>query len=102
MSTDAPRVSIYPHGSNYTVHINTKLFLYCTANGLPTPTIQWYENNIPIPDQTSSLYTVPTNTSHVTLYSCEAKNNAGNMENTAYANITVIVQSKHVTIHASL
>ena len=94
MFTDAPRVSIYPHGSSYTINVDTELVLYCTANGLPTPTIQWYENKVAIPEQTSSLYTVPTNTSHVTLYSCEAKNNAGNIENTAYANITVTVQSK--------
>ena len=69
--------------------------MYCTAHGLPTPTVQWYEDNVLIPEQTSQLYIVPTNTPHVTLYSCEAKNNAGNMENTAYANITVTVQSKH-------
>ena len=95
MSTDAPSVSIYPNGSNYTVSVGTKLLMYCIANGLPAPTIQWYENNVPIPEQTSPLYIVPTDTPHVTLYSCEAKNNAGNIENTAYANITVTVQSKN-------
>ena len=94
MSTDAPRVSIYPHGSNYTANIGDKLLMYCTANGLPTPTVQWYEDNVPIPEQTSPLYIAPTHTPHVTLYSCEARNNAGNIENTAYANITVTVQSK--------
>ena len=93
MYADTPRVSIYPHKSNYTVSLGTKLFLYCTAMGMPTPTIQWYENSILIPQQTSSLYIVPTHTPHVTLYSCEAKNNAGNRENMAHANITVTVQS---------
>ena len=95
MSTDAPRVSIYPHGSNCTVNVGTKLLMYCTANGLPTPTVQWYENNVAIPEETSPLYIAPTNTPHVTLYSCEAKNNAGSIENTAYANIIVTVQSKN-------
>ena len=93
MYTDAPRVSIFPHGSTYKVNIGTKFFLYCIAKGLPTPTIQWYENNTRIPVQTSVLHEVLTNTPHTTLYSCEAKNNAGNIENTVHANITVIVES---------
>ena len=91
MYLDAPRVSIYPHGSEYTVSVGTKLFLYCIVEGLPA-TLQWYENNTLIPQQISTLYEVPVNTPHVTLYSCEARNNAGNMENTARANITVIVK----------
>ena len=56
--------------------------------------IKWYENNTLIPQQTAVLHEVLTNTPHVTLYSCEAKNNAGNIENTAYANVTVTVESK--------
>ena len=94
MYTDTPRVSIYPNGPTYKVNIGTKLFLYCIAKGLPTPTIQWYENNTLIPQQTAILHKVLTDTPHVTLYSCEAKNNAGNIDNTAHANITVTVESK--------
>ena len=94
MYTDAPRVSIYPPGPAYKVNIGTKLFLYCIAEGLPTPTIQWYENGVLIPEQTLVSHEVITNTLHTTLYSCEAKNNAGNMENKANANITVTVESK--------
>ena len=98
MYTDVPRVSIYPHGSKYTVSVGTTLYLYCIAKGLPTPTVQWYENNILIPQQTSPLHVVLTNIPHVTLYSCEARNNAGNMENTARANITVAVKGMYVNI----
>lgn len=94
MYTDAPRVSIYPPGSTYKVNVGTKLFLYCIAEGLPTPTIQWYENSVVIPEQTSMLHEVITDTPHTTLYSCEAKNNAGNMENTAHASINVTVESR--------
>ena len=94
MYTDAPRVSIYPRKSNYKVSVDTKLFLYCIAKGLPTPTIQWYENNTLIPQQTAVLHEVLTDTPHVTLYSCEARNNAGNIKNTARANITVTVENR--------
>jgi len=94
MYTDAPRVSIYPLGSKYTVSVGTILYLNCIAKGLPTPTIQWYENNTLISQQTSPLHLVHTNIPHVTLYSCEARNSAGNMENTAHANITVLVTVK--------
>ena len=94
MYLDALRVSIYPHGSDYTVSVGNKLFLYCIVEGLPaSTTIQWYENNTLIPQQTSTLYEVPTNTPHVMLYSCEARNNAGNMENTAHASITVTIKT---------
>ena len=94
MYTDAPRVSIYPQRSNYKVSVGIKLFLYCIVKGLPIPTIQWYENNTLIPQQTGVLHEVLTNTPHVTLYSCEATNYDGNIKNTARANITVTVENK--------
>ena len=94
MYTDAPRVSIYPQKSNYKVIVGTKLFLYCIAKGLPTPTIQWYENNTLIPQQTAVLHEVLTDTPHVTLCSCEGTNNDGNIKKTARVNITVTVENK--------
>jgi len=94
MYTDAPRISIYPQKSHYKVILGTKLFLYCIAKGLPTPTIQWYENNTLIPQQTAVLHEVLTDASHVTLYSCEGTNNDGNIKKTARANITVTVENK--------
>jgi len=99
MYTDAPRVRITPHGPKYTVSVGTTLYLYCIAKGLPAPTIQWYENNTLIPQQTSPLHLVLTNIPHLTLYTCEAKNSAGNMENTAHANITVLVTVKSIYTH---
>ena len=94
MYTDAPRVSINPQRPNYKVNIGTKLFLYCIAKGLPTPTIQWYENNTLIPQQAAVLHEVLTNISHITLYSCEATNYDGSIKHTARANITVMVENK--------
>ena len=93
--TDPPRVTLNPPGPKYTVSVGTRLFLYCIAKGLPAPTIRWYENNILIPQQSSPLYLALTDTPKVTLYTCEAKNNAGNMENTARTSISVTVKSMH-------
>ena len=92
-TTDPPKVNLNPPGPTYTVSVGTRLFLYCIATGLPAPTIQWYQNGILIPQQSSPLYLAFTNIPQVTKYTCEAKNNAGNRENTARASITVTVKS---------
>ena len=92
--TDGPRVTIDPSQSSYVINVGTKLILHCIAEGLPLPTIQWYRNNVPIPQQSSPLYLVSTDYPSVTVYACEAKNNAGSMENIVNANITVIAKSK--------
>ena len=92
--TDAPRVTIDPPDSPHTVSVDTRVFLYCIAEGRPIPTIQWYKNNVLIPEQTSQLYLVPTDSPHTTKYTCEGTNNAGNIKNTARASITVMVESK--------
>ena len=97
-TTDPPRVSLNPPGPKYTVSVGTRLFLYCIAQGLPTPIIRWYENGILIPQQSSPLYLALTDTPKVTLYTCEAKNNAGNIENTASRSITVTVKSMYIHI----
>ena len=73
------------------VTVGVRLFLYCIAEGLPIPTIRWYENNTLVSQQ-SSLYLASTNTSGTTLYTCEGKNNAGNMTNIARKNIKVVVK----------
>ena len=95
---DAPRVTIEPlNSSPYMVDVGTKLVLHCIAEGFPVPTIQWYKNDIPIPQESSELYLASTDTPGTTMYSCEGSNNAGNMENTANANITVTVKSMYCT-----
>ena len=95
---DAPTVSIEPlNSSPYMVDVGSKLVLHCIAEGFPVPTIQWYKNDIPIPQESSELYLASTDTPSTAMYSCEGRNNAGNMENTASANITVTVKSMYCT-----
>ena len=98
MYTDAPRISINPFQSPYTVNVGERLLLYCKAEGYPIPTVQWYENNASIPQQTSQTYIVSTDTSGTTVYTCEGKNNAGGMQNIAHASITVTVKSMWVHV----
>ena len=86
-------VTIDPPQSPYTVIIGTRLLLYCIVKGFPIPTIQWYKNSVEIPGQTLPFYLVSTSFPHTTMYTCEGKNNAGNMKNIARANITVNVKS---------
>ena len=88
---DAPRVTIDPAKSPYMVNVDERLLLYCIAEGLPIPTIRWYENNVLIPRQSSPFHPVSTKVPHTTVYTCEGRNNAGKMRNIARANITVIV-----------
>ena len=96
---DSPRVTIEPlNSSPDIVDVGTKLVLHCIAEGFPVPTIQWYKNDIPIPQESSELYLASTDVPGTTIYSCKGKNNAGNMDNTASANITVTVKSMYIYI----
>ena len=88
---DAPRVTIDPAESPYRVNVGKRLLLYCIAEGFPIPTIRWYKNNVLIPRQSSPFYLVSTNVPLTTVYTCEGRNNAGNMRNIARANITIII-----------
>ena len=89
---DAPTISINPAESRHMVFVGDTLLLYCIAEGFPIPTIQWYKNHTLIPKQTSQVYLASTDTPGTTVYTCEGENNAGNMENKAYADINVIVK----------
>ena len=81
------------------VNVGERLLLYCIAEGFPIPTIRWYENNVLIPRQSSPFYLVSTNVPLTTVYTCEARNNAGNMRNIVQANITIIIdESMHIII----
>ena len=87
---DAPRVTIEPlNSSPDMVNVGTKLVLHCIAEGFPIPTIQWYKNDIPIPQESSKLYLASTDVQGTATYSCKGMNSAGNIRNTASANITV-------------
>jgi len=91
--TDAPRITIDPPNSPHIIDVGERLPLLCIAEGKPIPTLQWYENNVPLPRQSSQVYLASTDIPSTTVYTCEGKNNAGNMKNIARASITVIVTS---------
>ena len=89
---DAPKITIDPSQSPYMVMVGEIVLLKCIAEGFPIPTIRWYENNVLIPQQSSLFHLASTDAPGTTLYTCEGRNNAGNMINIAQANITVAVK----------
>ena len=93
--TDAPIVSISPP-SPRKIDVGDFLLLLCNAEGLPTPTVQWYKGDDAIGDHDLSekIYYVPTTTPHTTVYTCVSRNKAGGKTRTVNANITIIVQRK--------
>ena len=98
MNTDPPSISIDPPQSTYRVTVGSRLPLYCSAHGLPLPTVQWYVNDSAANQQPPEIHLVPTTSPHTTVYTCVATNNAGNMTHTVNKNITVIVESMKLII----
>ena len=74
------------------VTVGEVLLLKCIAEGFPIPKIKWYENNVLIPQQSSLFHLASTDVPGTTVYTCEGRNNAGNMMNIAQANVTVTVK----------
>ena len=93
--SDAPIISISPP-SPHKVDVGDFLLLLCNANGLPSPTVQWYQGKNPIGARalTEKIHYVPTTSPHTTVYTCVSTNNAGGELRTVKADITVIVQRK--------
>ena len=98
MNTDPPSIFIDPSKSPYRVTVNSRLSLYCSAHGLPLPTVQWYVNGSAANQRPPEFYLVPTESPHTTVYTCVATNNAGNMTHTVSKNITVIVEGMKLII----
>ena len=96
ISLDCPVVSI-PNESPYTINMDSLAVLYCTADGRPIPTVQWFENNdavTPLPSPYQQQFIVPTNTPHTTVYTCKAINRPRNRKCVRSASVTVVVESK--------
>ena len=95
--TEPPQMIISPSQSLHRVTVGTQLLLYCAAEGLPTPTVQWHSNGFPLhPLQQpyQQLYLVPTDSPHTTVYTCIGRNNIRGVDHVVEANVTVIVEGK--------
>ena len=85
---------ISPSQSPHTVKVGTHLLLYCAAEGLPIPTVQWHSDGVPLhPLQQlyQQIYLVPTDYPHTTAYSCVGRNHVAGIDYAAQANVTVVV-----------
>jgi len=91
--TDAPVISILPRSPHIVTVGEDKdpPSLYCSAHGLPEPTVQWYKDGQPVVPVANPLFQrleVLTNFPHTTVYTCVGNNTIA----TTSANITVIVE----------
>ena len=89
-STDPPMINI-TKGSSYLTTVGENLTITCKAEGLPTPTVQWYKNDTVIKDSANvsvQELNVITTFPHTAVYTCVARNYL----NTTNENVTVTVQ----------
>lgn len=97
-NVDPPKPRITPKSSTYYVSINTEVVLNCSADGYPTPTVQWYKDDIPISNSgvSYSAINVQSDVLSTTIYKCVATNYVEGVEYNEGANITVNVRSTYV------
>ena len=71
--------------------------IICTAKGLPTPTVKWYNDTKLVDSSTLShlILDIPTNITYDTTYTCMATNYAGNQMHTSELKITVVVKGRY-------
>ena len=71
--------------------------IICTAEGLPIPTVKWYNDTKLVDSSTLShlILDIPTNITHITTYTCIATNYAGNQTHTSESKITVEVKGRY-------
>ena len=82
--------------SSLTASVGDQISVWCRAEGVPTPTVQWYKNDeivSPNVDMIMQVMEVPTDTAHNTMYTCVARNFAGNKNHTITVDSSVSVQS---------
>ena len=71
--------------------------IICTAEGLPIPTVKWYNDTKLVDSSTLSylILDIPTNITHNTTYTCIVTNYAGNQMHTSELKITVVVKGRY-------
>ena len=80
--------------SDKVLYVNETKILTCVAEGFPNPTVQWYKGDqlITARSHNFKILVIPTNSSHVTKYTCIATNNAGATKHIRRLNVTVEVK----------
>jgi len=97
---EPPQIIISPSQSPHIVKVGTQLLLYCAADGLPLPTVQWYGDGVPVhplEELYQQIYLVPTDSPHATVYTCIGRNRVKDIVYVAQANVTVVVEGKEQT-----
>ena len=81
---DAPIVHITPSKSPYTTAVGPDFLLHCSADGNPSPTVQWYKNGQPFTamslKSSQDAYVPRSSSSDSALYECVGTNYAGNIK----------------------
>ena len=80
--TDAPIVHITPSKSPYITAVGPEFLLHCSADGNPSPTVQWYKSGQPFTamslKSSQDVYVPRSSATDSALYECVATNYAGN------------------------
>ena len=95
--SEPPQMIISPSQSPHIVKVGTQLLLYCAAEGLPIPTVQWHGDGVPVhplEELYQQIFLVPTDSPHTTVYTCIGRNHAKGVDHVAQANVTVVVGGK--------
>lgn len=87
-----PMITIPP--TNVAVEQGMPAQFMCVAIGIPTPSISWLKNGVPLQQNTNAIQLASTQLSDQAVYSCVASNNAGTAQ--ASANLTIIVPTNVV------
>ena len=94
---DPPTVMIdgYLQPPDEVLYVGDQKSLVCTADGFPTPIVEWDSKpddavNV-LNDSYIKSLNVPTDHENTTTYRCIARNNAGNKEHTDEKEITIEV-----------
>lgn len=89
--TDAPIVRITPSKSPYITETGPDFLLHCSADGNPSPSVQWYKNGQPLTVMTlkssQDVYVSRSSSSDSALYECIATNFPGNKKEQRKADI---------------
>ena len=80
--TDVPIVHITPSKSPYITAVGPDFLLHCSADGNPSPTVQWYKSGQPFTamslKSSQDVYVPRSSATDSALYECVATNYAGN------------------------